>query len=222
MFRSILVAVDGSPAATCALKEAVDIARSEGARLTLISVAKVPSLPMGVGPFAAPLWTEADLEYSAREVLEEAESLIPDDVPFSSLVGHGPAPAAILNRVNAACHDLVVMGSRGWGRPEHSCSEASVAPSSPRAPCRSWSHAQSRPSRWSPRSPPDGRGAATWERSHRFPLGDGDPDRHDGAFRLGLLQLRPLPERERPGLASAMPGPNVPFPPMEAEPVSEP
>jgi nucleotide-binding universal stress UspA family protein len=115
MFRSILVAVDGSPAATCALKEAVDIARSEGARLTLISVAKVPSLPMGAGPFAAPLWTEADLEYSAREVLEEAEDLIPDDVPFSSVVGHGPAPAAILNRINAACHDLVVMGSRGLG-----------------------------------------------------------------------------------------------------------
>jgi nucleotide-binding universal stress UspA family protein len=100
MFRSILVAVDGSPAATCALKEAVDIARSEGARLTLISVAKVPPLPMG---------------YSAREVLEEAEELIPDDVPFSSVVGHGPAPVAILNRVNAACHDLVVMGSRGLG-----------------------------------------------------------------------------------------------------------
>ena len=46
---------------------------------------------------------------------EEAESLIPDDVPFSSVVGRGPAPAAILNRVNAACHDLVVMGSRGLG-----------------------------------------------------------------------------------------------------------
>ena len=115
MFRSILVAVDGSPAATCALKEAVDIARSEGARLTLISVAKVPNCPMGVGPFAAPLWTEGDLEYSAREVLEEAEKLIPDDVPLSSVVGHGPAPAAIVNRVHAACHDLVVMGSRGLG-----------------------------------------------------------------------------------------------------------
>ncbi len=115
MFRSILVAVDGSPAATCALKEAVDIARSEGARLTLISVARIPRWPMGVGPFAAPLWTEIDLEYSAREVLEEAEKLIPEDVPYCSVVGQGPAPAAILNRVNAACHDLVVMGSRGLG-----------------------------------------------------------------------------------------------------------
>ena len=90
MFRSILVAVDGSPAATCALKEAIDIASSEGARLTLITVAKVPSWPMGVGPFAAPLWTEADLEYAAREVLEEAESLIPDDVPFSSDTARRP------------------------------------------------------------------------------------------------------------------------------------
>ncbi len=112
MFRSVLVAVDGSPAAASALREAVDIARSEGARLTLMNVAKLPRLL--VGPYAVPL-TEADLEASAREVLEEAEQLVPDDVAVSTFVGHGPAPAAILQRVEAARHDLVVMGSRGLG-----------------------------------------------------------------------------------------------------------
>jgi nucleotide-binding universal stress UspA family protein len=112
MFRSVLVAVDGSPAATSALREAVDIARSEGARLTLMNVAKLPR--MLVGPYAVPL-SEADLEASAREVLEKAEHLVPDDVPVSTFVGHGPAPAAILQRVEAARHDLVVMGSRGLG-----------------------------------------------------------------------------------------------------------
>jgi nucleotide-binding universal stress UspA family protein len=112
VFRSILVAVDGSPAATSALREAVDIARSEGARLTLMSVAKLPC--MLVGTYAVP-WTEADLEASAREVLDEAASLVPDDVPVSTFVGRGPPPAAILNRIEAARHDLVVMGSRGLG-----------------------------------------------------------------------------------------------------------
>jgi nucleotide-binding universal stress UspA family protein len=114
MFRSILVAVDGSPAATCALREAVDIARSEGARLTLMNVARLPRLLISPGPYAVP-WTDADLEASAREVLDDAERLVPDDVPVSTFVGHGPAPAAILRRVEAAGHDLVVMGSRGLG-----------------------------------------------------------------------------------------------------------
>jgi nucleotide-binding universal stress UspA family protein len=114
MFRSILVAVDGSPAATCALREAVDIARSEGARLTLMNVARLPRLVIGPGPYAVP-WTEADLEASAREVLDDAEKLVPDDVPVSTFVGRGPAPAAILQRIEAARHDLVVMGSRGLG-----------------------------------------------------------------------------------------------------------
>lgn len=114
MFRSILVAVDGSPAATSALREAVDIARSEGARLTLMSVARLPRMLVGPVPCAVP-WTEADLEASAREVLDEAGRLVPDDVPVSTFVGRGPPPAAILNRIEAARHDLVVMGSRGLG-----------------------------------------------------------------------------------------------------------
>jgi nucleotide-binding universal stress UspA family protein len=112
MFRSILVAVDGSPAATSALREAVDIARSEGARLTLMTVARLPR--MLIGPYAVSL-TDADLEASAREVLDDAEKLVPDDVPVSTFVGRGPAPAAILRRIEAARHDLVVMGSRGLG-----------------------------------------------------------------------------------------------------------
>lgn len=115
MFRSILVAVDGSPASLKALTEAVGIARADGARLTLISVATLPRWPIPFGPFATPLWTDADLERQAEEILEQAEALVPDDVRVSTFVGRGPAADAIVKRAECGQHDLVVIGSRGLG-----------------------------------------------------------------------------------------------------------
>ena len=43
MFRNILVAVDGSPDATEALRDAIDLAQSEHTRLTLVTA--VPQIP---------------------------------------------------------------------------------------------------------------------------------------------------------------------------------
>lgn len=114
MFRSILVALDESPASALALEEAVDLARAEGARLTLLTVATLPRI-LVVGPVLAPYPSTAQLEAEARAFLERAEALVPDDVPVSIVVRSGPVPTAILDRVECAGHDLVVMGSRGLG-----------------------------------------------------------------------------------------------------------
>jgi nucleotide-binding universal stress UspA family protein len=115
MFRSILVAVDGSRSAAKALATAIEVARSEGARLTLISVAAPPRWRIATGPYVAPLPSEEDLERQAEEVVERAEALVPEDVPVSTVVRKGPAAKAILERVQAGEHDLVIMGSRGRG-----------------------------------------------------------------------------------------------------------
>jgi nucleotide-binding universal stress UspA family protein len=114
VFRSILVALDDSPASELALEEAVTLARAEGARLTLLSVATFPRVLI-VGPVLAPYPSTAQLEGEAQAFLDRVEALVPDDVPVSTVVRSGPVARAILDRVECAGHDLVVMGSRGLG-----------------------------------------------------------------------------------------------------------
>ncbi len=116
MFRSILVAVDGSPAATAALMQAIDLARTEGARLTLISVAAPPRWQVAAGPYYVPLPAEDELERAARETLDRAEALVPEGVPVSTAFRRGRIAEEILKRVETGEHDLVVIGSRGLGR----------------------------------------------------------------------------------------------------------
>jgi nucleotide-binding universal stress UspA family protein len=115
MFRSILVAVDGSPAATRALEQAVDLARSAGARLTLISVADLPRWRFSGFPLAVPFPNEAELAREAEQIVERAEALVPEDVPVSTVVRRGPVLREILKRIEAGEHDLLVVGSRGLG-----------------------------------------------------------------------------------------------------------
>jgi nucleotide-binding universal stress UspA family protein len=114
MFRNVLVAVDGSRAATAALEEAIELARRTGARLTLISVA-VPFRWRVAGPYVAPFPTEEELVRQAQEIVDGAAALVPDDIPVFTVVRDGAVATAILDRIEHGEHDLVVMGSRGLG-----------------------------------------------------------------------------------------------------------
>jgi nucleotide-binding universal stress UspA family protein len=112
MFRSILVAVDGSTHGTRALEEAIDLARSEGARLTLVTVATRPMI------WPAPLQaavTDAELEETAQALIDEAAAKVPDDVPVTTVVHVGRAADEIVRRASEHDHDLIVMGARGRG-----------------------------------------------------------------------------------------------------------
>jgi nucleotide-binding universal stress UspA family protein len=115
MFRSILVAIDESEGANAALSEAIDLARREGARLTLISVAASPRV-LSTGPYIAPVPTEDELVRHAEKVLARAEALVPENVPVVTVVRRGLAAREILKRIELGGHDLVVLGSRGRGR----------------------------------------------------------------------------------------------------------
>jgi nucleotide-binding universal stress UspA family protein len=115
VFRNVLVAIDGSQTAMTALEEAIELARGEGARLTLLSVA-APSRWTFVGLPAAPYPTELDLENTARETAERAQALVPPDLCVSTVVRRGSPAAVITARAVEGGHDLVVMGTHGRGR----------------------------------------------------------------------------------------------------------
>ena len=115
MFRNILVAIDASQTAMTALEEAIDVARSEGGRLTLVGVAAPPRLVFATGPIYVPYPTQDELVRGVRDLLERAEALVPPDIPVSTVVRTGSPAAEIVKRAREGEHDLVVVGSHGRG-----------------------------------------------------------------------------------------------------------
>jgi nucleotide-binding universal stress UspA family protein len=112
MFRNILVAVDGSAHGARALEEAIDLARTEGGHLTLVTVATRPMI------WPAPLQaavTDAELEETAQALIDEAAAKVPDDVYVARAVRRGRPGHEIVKRAREHDHDLIVMGARGRG-----------------------------------------------------------------------------------------------------------
>jgi len=116
MFRNILVAVDGSPDSDQALIQAIDLADSEHARLTIFSgVVAAPAVAYaGVsGDVMAKL--ARDAEAATDAILRSAVERVPDRVSVSTVLGSEPVRSALLRQIQTGAHDLVVMGARGRG-----------------------------------------------------------------------------------------------------------
>jgi len=112
VFKSILVAWDGSRHAKRALAEAIDIAGTQDSRLTLLTVAA--PLHVWAGPYVPPVPLE-ELTRAAEQIAEEGEALVPEGIPVSSRTADGDPGLELLKRAKAANHDLIAMGSRGRG-----------------------------------------------------------------------------------------------------------
>ncbi len=115
MFRNILVAIDGSPHADQALMDAIDLARSENARLTLFTaIVRLPAIS-----YLAPGAPVADLAHdaaaAAEAVLLRARASVPADVCVTTVLSTQPVLRALLQQIEQGHYDLVVMGSRGRG-----------------------------------------------------------------------------------------------------------
>jgi nucleotide-binding universal stress UspA family protein len=115
MYRNILVAIDGSPHADRALLDAIDLAESEHARLTLFT-AVVPPPTVAYFATGAPVASLAeDAEAKAEAVLLRARASVPADVSLTTVLSTDPVVPALLRQIKAGLHDLVIMGSRGRG-----------------------------------------------------------------------------------------------------------
>jgi nucleotide-binding universal stress UspA family protein len=116
MFHNVLVAIDGSADAERALTQAIDLAESEHARLTIFSAVATPAAVAYIGPAGGEAAALAgDAEDASETLLREAVAQVPDQVSVCTVLSCKPVKPALIEQIESGQHDLVVMGSRGRG-----------------------------------------------------------------------------------------------------------
>jgi nucleotide-binding universal stress UspA family protein len=124
MFKTILVAYDGSDHAQQAVSIAGDLAASEGAVVHLVTVVDHDRAPESVTAFAEAehvdnperLEAHAYEEQMLRPVAKQLEGAGVENVRCEVL--RGDAATALIDYAKAANADLIVTGRRGQGRLE--------------------------------------------------------------------------------------------------------
>ena len=106
MVRRILVATDGSPTASRAVDRAVEVARTTGASLTVLSAGTVA--------------------VAGEVVAAEAARLEGAGVAVGTVVVAGDPAAAIVATARDAGYDLVVVGNKGMTGPRRHFTMGSV------------------------------------------------------------------------------------------------
>jgi nucleotide-binding universal stress UspA family protein len=117
VFRSILVAIDGSEHAGRALAEAGDLAQISNAKLTVMACVPDPSA-LVLGAYAPGIDYEALAQETEREylkLLDDAIDALPAGLPATKLLARGRAADGILAELDTGRYDLIAMGSRGRG-----------------------------------------------------------------------------------------------------------
>ncbi|MBI5496850.1 MAG: universal stress protein [Deltaproteobacteria bacterium] len=112
MFREIVVGFDGSDPSRRAFERAVEMARAEGGRVTLVyAFDPVPFTPLEVYGVAPPTVRSTEIERAHKMLQHAAERA--DNVKTDVVVETGYPADVLVETAKARKADLVVVGSRG-------------------------------------------------------------------------------------------------------------
>lgn len=115
MFKNILVPTDASENAGRALKTALEFAQQFGSEITLLHITFTPEA-LGYSLSSGISVPQEDVTIHGEMVLVEAlKGIEPGNVPIHKLQRPGHPAVAILEEIERGHHDLVIMGSRGYG-----------------------------------------------------------------------------------------------------------
>jgi nucleotide-binding universal stress UspA family protein len=117
--QRVLLAFDGSPGAWAALEQAIEIADSQHALLTIAGVVEEPRVWLGYGPAVMPYTRETlvrDLERDMEQKLAAARDEVPATVSVTTQLLHGRAARTLAALAETGGYDLVVAGPRPVGR----------------------------------------------------------------------------------------------------------
>ncbi len=115
MFNNILVGYDGSSSSRAAAQQAFELAKTNDAQLTVLSVA--PSVAPLAGLSGVSIEElAAELQRWAERMAREAASTAPSELNVHTITRSGHIGEEIVTEIEAGGYDLVVLGSRGRGR----------------------------------------------------------------------------------------------------------
>jgi nucleotide-binding universal stress UspA family protein len=112
LYSKILVGTDGSPTASEAVRQAVELARLHDAELVIIHGAKTTSAAPDLG-FAGPSLDVEAIRTSGQEILEAAERAVGGGIRLRTAMRESDPADAILDEAEESGADLIVVGNRG-------------------------------------------------------------------------------------------------------------
>jgi nucleotide-binding universal stress UspA family protein len=112
-YRTILVALGGSPDADAALQHAARLAHDQHARLVVMAIVPPAIWVNGIGTGAM---FAVDLEPSVTHELHEAVKALPADLGVTTRLARGHAVQCIREVADECDCDLIVMGFQRLGR----------------------------------------------------------------------------------------------------------
>jgi nucleotide-binding universal stress UspA family protein len=115
MFRSIVVGTDGSDTATRAVREAIDLAKSLGAQIDIVSAYSEHRPRSGLHRVPPPRAASATAERGAADATLEAAAALAGQagVQADTHAREGEAANAILELAERTQADLIVVGNLG-------------------------------------------------------------------------------------------------------------